>query len=180
MKTLVLGGARSGKSRLAEQLAGKSGLPVTYIATARVQDEEMAARIEHHRQARDAHWQTIEEPVALSDQLKRLSTRKESLNKQCVLVDCLTLWLTNLLCDDQAPPLEAAQQALIETVAAFEGRLIMVSNEVGLGVVPMDVLSRRFVDEAGRLHQQLAQRCDQVIFTVAGLPQYLKGQPQKT
>ena len=170
MHELILGGARSGKSRLAEQRAADSGLRVTYIATSQALDGEMAARIEHHRARRPAHWGLVEEPLALAQVL-----REQAAPERCLLVDCLTLWLTNLLMLDDAARLAAERQALLEALPELPGRVILVSNETGLGVVPLGELSRRYVDEAGWLHQALAAACQRVTFTVAGLPMVLKG-----
>ncbi|HTO18780.1 MAG TPA: bifunctional adenosylcobinamide kinase/adenosylcobinamide-phosphate guanylyltransferase [Pseudomonas sp.] len=170
MHELILGGARSGKSRLAEQRAADSGLRVTYVATSQALDGEMAARIEHHRARRPAHWGLVEEPLALAQVL-----REQAAPERCLLVDCLTLWLTNLLMLDDAARLAAERQALLETLPELPGRVILVSNETGLGVVPLGELSRRYVDEAGWLHQALAAACQRVTFTVAGLPMVLKG-----
>ncbi len=170
MRTLILGGARSGKSALAERLAHESGLSVVYIATAQAHDAEMAARIAHHRDRRPAHWQSVEEPLALADTL-RAYARPD----RCVLVDCLTLWLSNLLGDVDDKRFGRECEALLEVLPALPGELLFVSNEVGLGVVPMGELTRRFVDEAGRLHQAMATRCDRVLFVAAGLPLPLKG-----
>ncbi len=170
MKELILGGMRSGKSRLAEQHAQQSGLPVTYIATATAQDDEMRARIAHHQASRPQHWQLAEEPTALAAALQRHAAKD-----RCLLVDCLTLWLTNLLCLDDEARLRQETAALLEVLPALPGQLILVSNETGMGVVPLGELTRRYCDEAGRLHQAVAARCDQVIMTVAGLPLILKG-----
>lgn len=170
MIDLILGGARSGKSSLAEQLATASGLAVTYIATSQPLDEEMRQRIAHHRQRRPAHWQLVEEPLALARVL-----REHAAAERCLLVDCLTLWLTNLLLQEDGQRLEQERQALLEVLGELPGRLILVSNETGLGVVPMGELSRRYVDEAGWLHQALARRSDRVQLCVAGLPMLLKG-----
>lgn len=171
MHDLILGGARSGKSRLAEQLAKDSGLAVTYIATSQALDCEMSERVRQHRQRRPAHWALIEEPLALADVLCR-----EAGPERCLLVDCLTLWLTNLLLCDDRPRLEKEREALLACISSLPGRLILVSNETGLGVVPMGELSRRYVDEAGWLHQALAQHSERVLFCIAGLPLALKGQ----
>ena len=170
-RTLILGGARSGKSRHAEQLAMQSGLAVSYIATAIAGDDEMRARIARHRDDRPASWRTIEEPQALARVL-----REQSAVDRCVLVDCLTLWLAHLLGEDEAIYVQE-REALLQTLPELPGPIILVSNETGLGVVPLGELTRRFVDEAGRLHQQLAARCERVIFCVAGLPMNLKGNP---
>lgn len=172
MIELILGGARSGKSRLAERLAGESGLPVTYIATSQPLDGEMSARIAQHRARRPAGWTLVEEPLALAAVL-----REHASPERYLLVDCLTLWLTNLLMLDDTTRLAAERDALLDCVAALPGRVLLVSNETGLGVVPLGELSRRYVDEAGWLHQALAERCGRVVFTVAGLPMTLKGEP---
>ena len=169
MNTLILGGVRSGKSRLAERLATDSGLEVVYIATAALHnDEAMQVRIAEHQRHRPAHWQLVEEPYALAEALE-----KHAAVERCLLVDCLTLWLTNLLCAERL----TYRDKLLDLVDTLPGQIIFVSNETGLGVVPMGELSRRFCDEAGRLHQDLAQRCDRVVLTVAGLPHVLKGEP---
>lgn len=170
MQTLILGGARSGKSRYAEQLALSSSKSVVYIATAQAQDREMQTRIRHHQASRPSHWLTIEEPVALAATLKAYAQPERLL-----LVDCLTLWLTNLLCtEDSEQRLQTETDALYALIPQLSGDLILVSNETGLGVVPLGELTRRYVDEAGRLHQGLAAQMQQVIFMIAGLPQVLK------
>ncbi|MGQ0699786.1 MAG: bifunctional adenosylcobinamide kinase/adenosylcobinamide-phosphate guanylyltransferase [Panacagrimonas sp.] len=171
--TLILGGVRSGKSRLAERIALDSGMEVVYIATATAMDDaEMRERIAAHRERRPAPWLTVEEPVQLAARL-----REHCVPHRCVVVDCLMLWLTNLLCAGNPSQLVGERETLIEALPTLRGRVILVSNETGLGVVPLGALSRRFIDEAGDLHRRLAQCCDQVIFTVAGLPQVLKGSP---
>ena len=170
MHELILGGARSGKSRLAERLATESALAVTYIATSQALDGEMSARIRHHQDRRLAHWGLVEEPLALARVL-----REQARADKCLLVDCLTLWLTNLLMLDNPARLSAERDALLDCLSGLPGRILLVSNETGLGVVPMGELSRRFVDEAGWLHQALAERCQRVVFCVAGLPMVLKG-----
>ena len=169
MKQLILGGARSGKSQLAESLAQNSTKTVIYIATATANDDEMQQRIEHHQQQRPQHWQTVETPLALSETLTQYAN-----DNTCLLVDCLTLWVSNLLCGDY--DCQSAQDELLSTLKELPGDIIFVSNEVGLGVIPMGSLSRRFVDDAGRLHQALAAQCERVIFTAAGLPLILKGE----
>lgn len=168
MKQLILGGARSGKSSLAEQLAETYGDNIAYIATANpaFNDDEMAVRIAKHKQQRPSHWQSIESPITLADTLKRLT------NVDCILVDCLTLWLSNCLFEANWPE---QRQALLDSLKNFSGNLIMVSNEVGMGVVPLGEISRQFVDESGFLHQAVAKHCDRVIFTAAGLPLVMKG-----
>ena len=171
-KTLILGGVRSGKSRLAERPARDSQQPVSYIATATAQDEEMRARIAAHRRHRPAHWQLIEEPIQLAAVLNT-----HALAGHCLLVDCLTLWLTNLLMAEDSSLFERERAALLAVLPTLQSQIILVSNETNMGVMPLGELSRRYCDEAGRLHQELAQACDQVILTVAGLPHILKGGP---
>ncbi|GGM22816.1 bifunctional adenosylcobalamin biosynthesis protein CobP [Pseudomonas asuensis] len=172
MKELILGGARSGKSRLAEGLAANSGLDVTYIATAQAWDGEMRSRITQHADRRPVEWGLVEEPLQLASVLGAHASPD-----RCLLVDCLTLWLTNLLMADDAEKLARERAALLQTLPELPGRIILVSNETGMGVVPLGELTRRYVDEAGWLHQALAQQCDRVVFTVAGLPMTLKGAP---
>jgi adenosylcobinamide kinase/adenosylcobinamide-phosphate guanylyltransferase len=169
MKELILGGVRSGKSRLAEQRARDSGLQVLYIATAiAAGDSELEERVRQHRARRPATWTVVEEPLALGDAL-----RAHASLQRCLVVECLTLWLTNLLCT--APDrLERERLSLLGSMPALAGDIILVSNETGLGVVPLGVLSRRFVDASGELHQSLAAMCDRVTLAVAGLPFRLK------
>lgn len=171
MLQLILGGARSGKSRLAEQIAKDSGLSVVYIATAQALDEEMQQRIQHHQQQRPSHWQLYEEPIFLADQLLQLDQEN-----QLILVDCLTLWLTNLLLAEDTALLQQQTEKLLKVLPQLKSDIILVSNETGLGIVPMGEISRRFVDEAGRLHQALGQLADKVVFCVAGFPMILKGE----
>ncbi|SDW22540.1 bifunctional adenosylcobinamide kinase/adenosylcobinamide-phosphate guanylyltransferase [Thiocapsa roseopersicina] len=171
-RTLILGGVRSGKSRLAERLAIESALPVVYVATAHAGDAEMTRRIAGHRERRPRDWVLIEEPLLLAEVLAR-----ESAPDRCILVDCLTLWLTNWLMKMDESGLHDQTRALLEVVAEAPGRLIMVGNETSMGVIPLGELTRRFCDLAGVLHQDLAAGCDQVILTVAGLPLVLKGGP---
>jgi adenosylcobinamide kinase/adenosylcobinamide-phosphate guanylyltransferase len=183
-RTLVFGGARSGKSALAERLARGSGKEVVYLATSHAGDAEMAARIAHHRERRPAGWQTVEEATALAATLRRLCA------PECiVLVDCLTLWLSNLMFSParaqpevgavELPPLFAWERS--DVLAWLDepalGDVIFVSNEVGMGIVPLGAVSRAFVDEAGRLNQDVAARCERVLFVAAGLPLALKGAP---
>lgn len=173
MRQLILGGVRSGKSRLAERLAAAANAPVTYIATAEARDEEMAARIASHRAHRPAHWHTVEAGMALGTAI-----READVAGSVILVDCLTLWLTQVLCAPGAEVvLQRERAALLQAVADCQAELVLVSNETGLGIMPMDALSRRFGDEAGSLHQALAEYCERVILTVAGLSQILKGDP---
>jgi adenosylcobinamide kinase/adenosylcobinamide-phosphate guanylyltransferase len=172
---LVLGGARSGKSRFAEQIAIDSGKDVIYMATATIYDNEMQQRINRHIEDRPSHWLTIEEPLLLAQALRQHSTENT-----CILVDCLTLWLTNVLMAEQEGAIqgqsffEVNKEKLLQTLVSLPGQVILVSNEVGQGIVPMGELSRRFVDEAGWLHQDIARIAQQVTLVVAGLPMQLK------
>lgn len=167
---LVLGGARSGKSRYAQAQAAASGLAVTYVATAQALDAEMAARIERHRAERPAGWDLVEAPLELAAALEA-----HAAPGRCLLVDCLTLWLTNLLLADAAGARLADETAaLLDALPRLPGRLVLVGNEVGQGIVPDNPLARRFRDEAGWLHQALAARCARVTLVVAGLPLSLK------
>lgn len=175
MLTLILGGARSGKSRLALQRAEATGRPVCFIATAQANDAEMAARIARHQAERPAHWTTIEAPLELAGAI-------HAAGAGCIVVDCLTLWLSNCLCQTDPAAFAGQRAALLATLAArrsLEGKnsadLILVSNETGLGIVPLGELTRRFVDEAGWLNQDIAQLADEVVFVAAGLPLILKG-----
>jgi len=170
MLQLILGGARSGKSRLAEKLASESGLEVIYIATSQPLDGEMNQRVALHRQRRPDSWGLVEEPLELTKVLKQSAGPG-----RCLLVDCLTLWLTNLLMLEDPQRLAQERDALLACLAELPGEIIFVSNETGLGVVPLGELTRRYVDEAGWLHQALAERCQRVVLTVAGLPMTLKG-----
>lgn len=170
-KTLILGGVRSGKSRQAEGLASESRLPISYIATAAAKDKEMYARIAAHRSRRPAHWQLIEEPVHLASVLK-----EHAGSGQCLIVDCLTLWLTNLLTSDDLGVLETELTKLFEVLPTLSGQIFLVSNETNMGVIPMGELSRQFCDQAGRMHQELAHLSDCVVLMVAGLPHVLKGE----
>lgn len=182
--TLILGGARSGKSALAERLAGASGKEVVYLATAHAGDGEMSERIAQHRAQRPVHWRTVEESLGLAAALER-----ECTTGRLVLVDCLTLWLTNLmLCDSGLTPdvgafslpprFDAERCAFLDLLdTGVDGELLLVSNEVGMGSVPLGALSRRFADEAGRLNQAVAARAQHVVLVAAGLPLTLKGRP---
>jgi adenosylcobinamide kinase/adenosylcobinamide-phosphate guanylyltransferase len=173
MIELILGGARSGKSRLAERRALASGLAVSCLVTGEARDAEMAQRIAHHQARRPAGWSVIEEPLQLAAALRRAAAAE-----RCLLVDCLTLWLSNLLfADADGSRLAAETAALFDVLPTLPGRILLVSNEVGLGIVPLGEETRRFVDEAGRLHQQLAALADRVTFVAAGLPLALKGPP---
>ena len=165
--TLVLGGARSGKSRHAEHLAIASGLAPVYVATAQALDGEMAQRIAAHRARRGRAWRTIEEPLDLVGVLQR-----ECAPERIVLVDCLTLWLSNLMVAGRDVLAESAR--LVDALPGLAGPVLMVSNEVGQGVVPDNAMARQFVDHAGFLHQGIAERADAVVFMTAGLPHRLK------
>ncbi|MBF0284623.1 MAG: bifunctional adenosylcobinamide kinase/adenosylcobinamide-phosphate guanylyltransferase [Magnetococcales bacterium] len=170
---LVLGGARSGKSRHAADLAAASGLPVSYIATARAGDDEMAERIARHRAERPPAWRVVEEPLALAEALRR-----EAEEGRFVVVDCLTLWLLNGL-EAGEERFSRERAALLETAAWLEAAdrpAALVGNEVGWGVVPLGALSRRFVDENGWMHQDLGRLCRRVTLLAAGLPLVLKGE----
>ncbi|NUF22891.1 bifunctional adenosylcobinamide kinase/adenosylcobinamide-phosphate guanylyltransferase [Acinetobacter oleivorans] len=171
MLQLILGGARSGKSRLAEQTAINMQLAVTYVATAQALDPEMQSRIEHHQNQRPAHWSLVEEPLLLAKTLQKIDRPN-----QIILVDCLTLWLTNLLLLDDQSIQQFECEQLLKVLPTLESEIIVVSNETGLGVVPLGEISRRFVDETGRLHQALGQIADKVVFCVAGFPMILKGE----
>jgi len=164
--TLVLGGARSGKSAFAERLLAGIAHPV-YLATAEPLDEEMAARIAEHRARRGHRWATVEEPLALAGALERVARPGTA-----VLVDCLTLWLSNCLHAGRDPELE--RKRLLEALGRLAGPVVLVSNEVGLGLVPETALGREFRDQAGRLHQAIAERAERVYLLVAGLPMPIK------
>ncbi len=170
MKTLILGGVRSGKSRLAARMAEASQLPVTIIATATAEDEAMRRRIDAHKKERPPHWRVIEEPRALAAALAPLSDT-------CVIVDCLTLWLTNLLLDKNDMLLQQEIDNLVHQLSRHPTPVILVANETSLGIVPLGELTRQYCDIAGSLHQRLATLCDRVLLTVAGLPMNLKGDP---
>lgn len=166
--TFILGGARSGKSRFAENLIATSGIERHYIATGRAWDDEMQARIDQHRADRGPSWTTHEEPLDLTERLTAIDAEGRA-----ILVDCLTLWLTNLMMEGRDI---AAQSA---TLAGFlphaKARLVIVSNEVGLGIVPENRMAREFRDYAGRLHQMIAASAADVYFIAAGLPLKMKG-----
>lgn len=164
---LVLGGARSGKSRFAEQLARESGLARIYLATATAGDDEMRARIAHHRAQRGDGWRTVEEPLGLLDALTR-----EAGSGRVVLVDCLTLWLSNLM--HASRDVEAETKALADWLRNAPHPVLLVSNEVGLGLVPETPLGRDFRDAQGRLNQTIAAAVPNVAFVAAGLPLWLK------
>ncbi|KQO04327.1 bifunctional adenosylcobinamide kinase/adenosylcobinamide-phosphate guanylyltransferase [Paenibacillus sp. Leaf72] len=192
MAMLVTGGTRSGKSLFAEQLAMRLGKKGIYIATSRIWDEEMAERVNRHQQSRGAgvfEWETVEEPLDLAELLEKQAQAAAAVasageQPPVVLVDCLTLWLTNALmaAEEQAgqPGKEADEQLhrqtemLIEAIAAYPYPLVLVTNEVGAGIVPAYPMGRKFRDEAGRLNQRVAAVCDKVFLVTAGIPIELK------
>jgi len=169
----VFGGARSGKSRYAEDLAKQAeiqGKKIIYIATAPQYqdkpDEEMAERILRHQAQRPNHWQTVECSIELANAIS-----ENTHGKSCIIADCLTLWTLSLI---EGQCLQAQQKALFDLLKDYDAELVLVSNEVGLGVIPMGSLTRQFVDEQGRLHQEVARLADEVVFMAAGLPMILK------
>ena len=165
---LVLGGARSGKSAFAERLVVETGLSRHYIATGRAFDDEMRDRIARHRDDRGDGWETHEEPLALAETILAVARPDRA-----VLVDCLTLWVTNLMLEER--DMGDAFAGLAKAIDAAPGRIVFVSNEVGLGIVPDNRMARAFRDHAGRLHQQVAAIVPQVYFIAAGLPLKMKG-----
>jgi len=172
MHELIMGGARSGKSRLAEELAqqhAQKGARIIYVATAGANDSEMQQRIEMHRSRRPTEWQTIECPLFLADTIQQNNNPGTVL-----LIDCLTLWISNLLCDNNPELFIQQRSNFLKALKSCHASVIMVSNETGLGIVPMGELTRRFVDESGFLHQEVARMANKVTFMVAGLPQILK------
>jgi len=170
-KILVTGGCRSGKSRYALNYANRHFSRKLYLATSEVLDEEMAARVEHHRKARGPEWETCEEPIAVVERIIQYRGKVE-----VILLDCLTLWLTNLLIksDDDLKVMDETEKL---TVAIKESpvSVILVTNEVGMGIVPADPLARRFRDLAGMANQRIAEIVDTVIFMVSGIPIFVKG-----
>ncbi len=169
--TLVLGGARSGKSAFAEGVVRGCAGEWIYLATATAGDREMEERIRRHRERRGGGWRTVEEPVDLVAALVQHTS-----TDTVVLVDCLTLWLSNILLSDMDTQLEI--ERLVEILPGLPGSFVLVSNEVGLGIVPENALARRFRDDAGRLNQAVAAVADSVVFVAAGLPLHLKGAPR--
>ncbi len=165
--TLVLGGARSGKSRYAETAIERAAGGGTYLATATIEDEEMRARVAAHRARRGPHWRTIEEPLAIAPILENGAA-----DGRPILVDCLTLWLAGLLRAEGDPTAET--ERLLAALAAAPGPLLLIANEVGLGIVPEHPLGRSFRDAAGLLNQRVAAAADRVVFIAAGLPMLLK------
>ncbi len=177
--TLILGGARSGKSAFAEKLATESGLAVTYIATAQVYDDEFKARVQHHKDRRPKDWQLIEASHFLSDALQTNIHEASGASKKCIIIDCLTLWLAQSICPECAPPEKvdwaSERAAFLKILPILQSNIILVSNEVGMGIVPLGEINRQFQDEQGRLNQAIASIADEVIFVAAGLPLKLKG-----
>jgi adenosylcobinamide kinase / adenosylcobinamide-phosphate guanylyltransferase len=169
-RVLVLGGARSGKSRTAQAIAEAASANRTYIATAQAFDGEMRERIDRHRSERDDSWQTREAPLELPEAI-----RAHAGPGKVVLVDCLTLWLSNLVLAERDADREA--ERLVRAVEAAAGPLVLVSNEVGHGIVPATPLGRVFRDGQGRLNQRVAEACDAVVFVAAGCPVLLKPAP---
>jgi len=166
----ITGGARSGKSSFAENLAKDFAGKRAYIATAQALDAEMAAKIEKHRKDRGPAWDTYEEPLAVAELLRKLSSRYE-----VVLLDCLTLWLSNVMAHTGGDDAVTARSGeLVAAIKDFGGSCIVVSNEVGLGIVPDNPLARKFRDFAGLLNQKIAQAADEVYFTASGIPVKIK------
>ncbi|ANM10984.1 MULTISPECIES: bifunctional adenosylcobinamide kinase/adenosylcobinamide-phosphate guanylyltransferase [unclassified Rhizobium] len=166
--TFILGGARSGKSRFAENLVVSTGLDRHYLATGRAWDDEMQARIAQHRTDRGLSWTTHEEPLDLVGKLAAIDGEG-----RIVLIDCLTLWATNLMMEER--DMTAEFTALADFLPDAKARLVFVSNEVGLGIVPDNRMARDFRDHAGRLHQMIAAKAAGVYFIAAGLPLKMKG-----
>lgn len=165
---LVLGGARSGKSAYSEQLALDSDDQLYYVATAQSYDDEMRQRIQRHQQDRNKRFHSIEEPVELSQCIQELCCAGNT-----IVVDCLTLWMSNLLMHEREN-MAARSQALINTLVNAQGRIILVSNEISMGVIPLGESNRHFVDELGRLHQGIARVAQHVTLMVAGIPSVIK------
>ena len=167
---LVLGGARSGKSLFAQRQVEATGLSACYIATAQARDAEMAERIRRHRRRRGDVWVTVEEPVHLADALDNAASPGSA-----VLVDCLTIWLANIMAAGRSP--ERDIDDLLHVLGKAKGQVVLVSSEVGMGIVPENALARKFRDEAGTMHQRVAAIAGRVVFVTAGLPLVLKGPP---
>jgi adenosylcobinamide kinase/adenosylcobinamide-phosphate guanylyltransferase len=167
---LVLGGAKSGKSSWALRYTESSYRSYLFLATAEVQDEEMRERVNRHRQQRRAEWQLLEEPIEIAEALETKISGPEA-----VLIDCLTLWQTNVLLQKGEEQVRFYQSGLLRALERKKQAVIIVSNEVGTGIVPEKALGRRFRDHAGELNQKVAALADRVVFVMAGLPLYLKG-----
>ena len=171
---LILGGARSGKSAFAERRASALELPVTYLATAQVYDEEFGQRVAHHKAHRPPYWTTVEQPFHLGETLQTLDAAG-----QCIIVDCLTLWLAQCICPDCEKPAQldwtTERESLLRILPGLQSTVFLVSNEVGMGIVPLGEINRQFQDAQGRLNQVVAQLAHEVTFVAAGLPLTLKG-----
>ncbi|QBM18486.1 bifunctional adenosylcobalamin biosynthesis protein CobP [Marinobacter sp. JH2] len=172
VKLLVTGGIRSGKTAMAEQRAQAAEASVVYVATATAGDDEMAQRIRRHQQQRPAGWGLVEEPLHLAHVLN--DYQEQSAKPPLLLIDCMSLWLSNLLFAESGV-FEQERAAFLTALEQYAGSVVVVTNEVGLGTIGMDPLTRRFADELGWLNQALAQRCDEVVMSIAGLPLTLKG-----
>ncbi|TDO97993.1 bifunctional adenosylcobinamide kinase/adenosylcobinamide-phosphate guanylyltransferase [Marinomonas balearica] len=183
MKHFVLGGVRSGKSAYAENWATLREGNVTYIATTKlwtdddgnVLDEGLLERVELHKQRRPTSWQLIEEPLELAVTLQEVADQYRG-TPHTVIVECCALWITNLLCDEPRKDIKQYKNALLEVLLSVDCDVVLVSAEVGLGIMPMNKLAREFSDELGSLNQEIAQKCDKVTFVSAGLPLSLKGE----
>ena len=165
---LVLGGARSGKSVFAEERCSAENGKKIYLATAQAHDDEMQSRIQQHQERRGTDWRLLEEPLELVGALEGNAAAGHT-----ILVDCITLWMSNLMMNDGDVAGEVAR--LADIVPTLAGNIVLVTNEVGLGIVPDNALARAFRDEAGLANQMLADTCDEVVFMAAGLPMWLKG-----
>jgi len=170
-KILITGGCRSGKSRFALDYADQYFSKKLYLATCEVLDEEMAERVENHKKIRGPEWQTVEEPIEIADKIRQYGDKVE-----VILLDCMTLWLSNLLMKGRIDSTVMNEiDTLIESIIHSQTSLIIVSNEVGMGIVPADPLSRRFRDLSGMANQKIAEVVDTAIFMVSGIPIFLKG-----
>ncbi len=167
----ITGGCRSGKSRFALDYANRFFSKKIYLATCEPLDEEMVNRIEDHKRMRGSEWETVEEPIEIVDKIRQYGKEVE-----VILLDCITLWISNLLLkwDDDTRIMEEIER-LRSTIKEIGTSMILVSNEVGMGIVPADLLSRRFRDLSGIANQKIGEASDQVIFMVSGIPLFLKG-----
>ena len=169
-KTLILGGIKSGKSRYAENVANRWNGPINLIATATAGDDEMSIRIERHKSERSSKFKVVEEPIFLGDAIGKYTA------SDCVVVDCLTLWITNLLLmNDSTTTMEKERSSFILALRASPSRILLVSNESNMGVMPLGDLTRRYCDEIGLIHQELGATCDEVYLMVAGIPLQVSG-----
>lgn len=169
---LVLGGARSGKSSWALRYTEAQYRSFIFLATARALDDEMAERIRLHKSSRGPQWQLIEEPIEVSE-----AFRTRCGNVEAVLVDCLTVWLSNVMFEKGIENIDFYEEDLLKTLSMRERNIIVVSNELGMGIVPENPLGRKFRDLSGQINQNMAAMADKVVFLTAGLPMYLKGTP---